>query len=64
MKKEPKVIGKCHYCEDPIYDFQGVSESGKSHKGCFNIFNNGSETPACATCPNPYLEKTLAKELE
>ncbi len=41
MKKLRKV-GMCHYCRDPIYDFQEVSvrENDKKyyyHSGCYHI---------------------------
>ena len=32
-----KTVGKCVYCNDPIYDFQETDETGKYHKGCKEI---------------------------
>ena len=34
-----KVVGKCAYCGDSIYDFQEIIEENKKkyHKGCYEI---------------------------
>ena len=34
-----KTGGKCHYCKDPIYDFQKVTDKqgDKYHEGCAEI---------------------------
>lgn len=40
-----KIVGKCAYCKDPIYDSQAKVDVGKArlHKGCLHILRE--ETP-------------------
>jgi len=41
-----KTIGKCAYCNDPIYDYQAMVEVGKEklHKGCLHKLSKENES--------------------
>ncbi len=44
--KVPKKVGKCRYCNDPIYDFQEIKviNGKKYHEGCYKIMKREQPT--------------------
>lgn len=43
-----KKIGKCVYCDDPIFDFQRVTVDGKFiplHEGCIHLLATTISAP-------------------
>jgi len=54
-----KIVGRCHYCGDPIYDFQATA-----HEGCAQLAGVKEDGIWCPRCGEVFHDKDIDEHPE